>query len=174
MAPRTSPTNSRCHAFTLMEAMAATTILSLAVVGISNVMTVSYGQMTGQDSQSTALALARQLMEEISARPLVLPTGAGSNPGWASGVHDRRLYDTIDDYNGYTDSSNSLTTLAGRSVSIGGGTNYTRSVSVASGIRPVGHTVAPAADFVAVTVTVIGGGRTVTLSEFVTATVIAR
>lgn len=174
MARRTSLTNPRCHAFTLMEAMAATTILSLAVVGISNVMTVSYGQMTGQESQATALALARQLMEEISARPLALPTETASNPGWSSGIRDRRLYDTVDDYNGYTDSSNSLTTLAGRSVTIGGTTTYTRSVAIATGVRPLNHTVAPASDFVAVTVTVTGGGHTVNLSEFMAATTIAR
>jgi hypothetical protein len=90
-------------------------------------------------------------------------------------VQDRRLYDSIDDYNGYSDSSNALTTLAGRSISIGGSETFTRAVSVTSGVRPVGHTVAPAGDFAVVKVTVTGsGGSSVTLSQLMMRTTYTR
>lgn len=137
-----------------MEAMIASTVLAVAVVGISGLLSSSYAQSTGQDARATALLLARQLMEEISAHPVALAGGAPSKPGWNSGENDRRKYDTVDDYNGYTDQSNGLKSLADRSISIGEGKVFTRSVFVTSGVRPSGHTVAPGGDFMVVRVTV--------------------
>lgn len=155
--------------FTLMEAMIASTVLAVAVVGISGLLSSSYAQSSRQEQSAITLSLARQLMEEIRARPLALPDGSASLPGWSSGVTDHRLYDTVDDYNGYTDQSNALTTLAGLSVNIGGGEIFTRSVSVTSGVRPTGHTVAPSGDFAVVRVTVTSPrGQSVTISQFLT------
>jgi hypothetical protein len=92
-------------------------------------------------------------MEEIAAKPIDLPTGQTNKPGWQQGQTDRRQYDTLDDYNGYTDFSGTIQAADGSTVNLSNGGTYQRTVSVQSGAVPAGLT-GPPADFVMVTVTV--------------------
>jgi Tfp pilus assembly protein PilV len=156
VARRTKTTNralSRAGGFTLAESLIASVVLAAAVVGIAGTLAASYQQNTVRGNTTTALNLAQQLMEEIAAKPLELPAGQTNKVGWSAGQTDRRQYDTIDDYNGYTDFSGSVQTAGGSTVNLNNGGAYQRTVTVTSGAVPSGLT-GPASDFVLVTVTV--------------------
>jgi hypothetical protein len=105
----------------------------------------------------------------------VLPNGGTGNAGWPI-MTNRAGYDTIGDYNGYTDSTSSLKSLSGQTLSVArSGELYTRKVTVTSGVRPIGHTVAPAGDLVLVKVTVTPPvGSSVTLLQLFTRTDVSR
>ena len=112
-------------------------------------------------------------MEEIASRPVDAPSGTTDQPGWSSGQTDRTQYDTIDDYNGYTDLSNSISSN-GMTFDLGDGGSYTRSVTVQSNALPAGLT-GTASDFVLVTVTVnMPHQQTTSLSQLFTRATIYR
>lgn len=54
------------------------------------------------DVDAASLSLARQLMEEVLARPFDPPT-SGDQAGWKAGNHNKTQYDDIADFNGFTD-----------------------------------------------------------------------
>jgi len=133
--------------------MIASVVLAVAVIGISWTLAASYQQSAVRGNKTTALSLAQQLMEEISGKPMDPPSST-DHGGWAAGFHDRSVYDTIDDYNGYTDTSSGLTTGDGvTTIDAGDGGSYTRSVTVTSNAVPTGMT-GTASDFMLVTVIV--------------------
>ena len=151
MARRTRTTNRR--AFTLAESLIASVVLAVSVVGIAGTLAASYQQDTVRGNTTTAVNLAQELMEEIAAKPVELASGVTNKPGWSSGQTDRRQYDTIDDYHGYTDLSGSIQTAGGTTLNLSSGGSYERSVTVTNNAVPSGLT-GPASDFVLVTVTV--------------------
>lgn len=119
----------RPRAFTLIESMMASTILAAAVVVIGGMVTAAMQQSRTLQQQSTALPLAKQLLEEISAKPLADPEGVvGLGPD--SGEVTRELFDNIDDYHGYIDTSTAMVTSEGGSVELDATAPFTRSVSV--------------------------------------------
>ncbi len=132
--------------FTLVESLIASVVLATAVVGIAGTLAASYQQSRDQVSSAEATQLARQLMEEISAKPFEVPTGTADTAGFASGNINRATFDDVSDYHGFTDQSTSIKTLGGATQSFGAAGPYTRSVTVTSGAVPSGHT-APAGDF---------------------------
>jgi len=147
--------------------MIASVVLAAAVIGIAGTLAASYQQSAVRGNKTTALSLAQQLMEEISSRPLD-PPSSPDHAGWSGGVHDRTLYDTVDDYNGYTDSSSTLAMNDGNTIDAGDGGSYTRRVTVTSNALPSGLT-GTASDFVLVTVTVsMPQGQTTSLSQLFT------
>jgi len=158
---RTAVTKASCggrftsarRAFTLAESLIASVVLAASVVGISSVLSASYQQSGIRGNMNTALELAQELMEEIAATPMDVPTGQTNKPGWSSGQTDRTQYDTLDDYNGYTDTSGSIQAWDGSSLDLGNGGSFTRTVTVTSSALPSGMT-GTAADFMLVTVTV--------------------
>src|SRR6266480_2651488 len=99
----------RRRAFTLAEALIASVVLAASVIGISSVISASYQNSSGYGNSATALGLAQELMEEISSKPTVLASGVTNQPGWPIQT-DRTQYDTVDDYNGYSDISSSIKT----------------------------------------------------------------
>jgi len=118
--------------FTLIESLIATVVLAAAVVGIAGTLASTYQQQKDQVSASEATQLARQLMEEISAKPFVAP--AGSNiAGWSAGNKNRATYDEIADYDRFADDSTAIKTLAGDTQSVGSMGPYYRSVKVVEG-----------------------------------------
>jgi Tfp pilus assembly major pilin PilA len=159
--------------FTIAEAMIASVVLAASVIGIAGMLAASYQQNAVRGNMTTALALAQQLMEEIASKPLdppVLP----NQPGWSTGHTDRRNYDTVDDYNGYSDMSSSITTNSGTPLDLGDGGSYTRRVSVQTSAKPSGLT-GTASDFVLVTVTVtMPRGQTTSISQLFTRATIYR
>jgi len=148
-------------------------VLAVAVVGISWTLAASYQQNAVRGNKSTALALAQQLMEEISSKPMD-PPASGDHIGWAGGCYNRTLYDTIDDYNGYTDASSALKTSDGVTIDAGDGGAYTRKVAVTTNALPSGLT-GTASDFMLVTITVtMPKQQSLTLSQLFTRTTIYR
>jgi len=141
--------------YTLAEAMIASVVLAAAVIGIGSLLAASYQQSAARGDTTSGLTMAQQLMEEIASKPLdppVLP----DKPGWSLGQTDRSQYDTIDDYNGYTDLSSSMAMRDGNSIQMGQsnqGGSYTRTVTVTQNALPSGLT-GTASDFVLVTVKV--------------------
>jgi type II secretory pathway pseudopilin PulG len=161
--------------FTLAECLIAAVVLAGAVIAISAALSAAYQQTSGQVQTSQAVTLAQQLMEEIASHPLRLPDGSGGQEGWSSGCRDRRLYDTVDDYNGYMDDSAVMQTLDGQTLSAFDGASYVRSVSITMGARPAGHTAPPTGDTALVSVTVTPpAGQSVTIQKLVAATTLTR
>jgi len=174
VAPSTRTINPRGRGgFTLAEAMIASVLLAASVVAIAGTLAASYKQSTVRGNTTTALALGQQLMEEISSKPFEITSGT-NNAGWSSGQTNRALYDTIDDYNGYTDLSSSIATADGTTLDLGDGGSYTRSVTVQSNALPSGLT-GTAADFMLVTVKVtMPHGESTSISQIFTRTSIMR
>jgi len=182
MARRTPRIDRR--AFTLVEAMVASVVLAVAVVGASSAIIASQQQTSVQQQGASAVALARQLMEEIASFPLTLPDASA---GWPT-VTDKSLYDTINDYGGYTDvvtnsvyhtnstssTANFTSALPTSTVAAGGASSvtlsinqYVRSVTVSYPTSIFGATVT-SGDFAVVTVTVRGvSDAGVTLSRVI-------
>jgi prepilin-type N-terminal cleavage/methylation domain-containing protein len=183
-------TKPRSCGFTLAESLIASVVLAIAIVGVSGTITASQNQTASHETTSIAGSLARELMEEVCALPLKLPD---NTPGWPGNVTNRALYDTIDDFRGYTDT---VTASVARTSTSSLGTFNSASppsTVVASGIAPTPTggqftrqvtvtyptTVFSASDasgdFAIVTVTVTGmGGAPVTLSRLVTKTNVTR
>jgi Tfp pilus assembly protein PilV len=143
--------------FTLAEGLIASVVLAFAAAGISASLGASYQQNESVEQMATSVALARELMEEISAKPFDDPNGT-SALGPETGETSRALFDNVDDYHGYTDTTDStsertITSFAGTAVSVGNGQVYTRSVAVEYRTTPSGSA-ATSGDFALVTVTV--------------------
>jgi prepilin-type N-terminal cleavage/methylation domain-containing protein len=107
--------------FTLAESLVASVVLAIAVVGVAGAIVVSQKQTAVQEDDAAAVAIARQLMEEVAALPIVLSGGTTGQPGWGGGVTNPALYDTIDDYHGYTDT---VTTDVLRASSLAGSAQF--------------------------------------------------
>jgi len=147
----------------LVEAMCASVVLTIAVLGLSGTLAASYQQTIAMHESATAVALGRQLLEEITAYPFTVSGSAPAN----------RPFNSISQYNGYTDTSSGLPTLDGSTVDATGAVSYTRSVTVqssGSGFPGGGITdsSSPNSDFALVTVTVTApDGQTMQLQRAV-------
>jgi len=134
--------------------MMASVLLAIAVVGIAGPLGAASTQSRFGQERGAAIALARELMEEIAAKPLVdTTTTKGLGPETAQGETDRSRYDAANDYDGYTDSTAALTNLSGAVVTYDPAAVYTRTVSVQFRASPNGAAVG-SGDFGVVTVTV--------------------
>jgi type II secretory pathway pseudopilin PulG len=146
----------RRRGFTLAEALIASVVLALSVVGVAATMASSSAQSESTNEASITTALGRQLIEEITAKPFPI-TGVTTNPGWPTS-HDRSTYDDAADYNGYTETT-PITTLGGYTIDPGG--RYTRTVTFTQRVNP--SDTPGAGDFGLITVTVTGpsGAQTI-------------
>jgi Tfp pilus assembly protein PilV len=152
MAWRTSTTNRRRIGFSTAEALMASTVLAIAVVGIAGPLGAASEQAKIVKERSTALVLARELLEEIASKPLC-DGGTSCHLGPESGETDRTKYDSADDYNTYHDTTSSLKNLSGNAVGFDASSVYTRDVTVQYRTTPSG-TSAASGDFGVVTVSV--------------------
>ena len=153
--------------FTLVESMIASVVLAIAIVGIAGTLAASSAQTSALETNSVAVSLARQLMEEISSRPLVT---SDSTPGWPTQTN-RASYDSINDYSGYSDTA-PVTMLAGDSSGVASG--YTRSVTLTYPTSLFGTTVT-SGDWVLISVSVRDPqGRSVSLNKLVARTTVTR
>jgi prepilin-type N-terminal cleavage/methylation domain-containing protein len=158
--------------FTLAECLMASVVLAAAVVGIAGSLSASYQQSAVHGDAATALDLARELMEEVAAKPFDPPSGAANAAGWPT-VTDRTLYDTIGDYNGYEDNAGSLVMFNGSAVDASNGGTFARRVTVENTV-PTGLA-GTASDFAVVTVTVrTGHDDVVTLTQVCTRATVVR
>ena len=115
----------------------ASTVLAIAVVGIAGPLGAASEQAKLLRERSTALAMARELMEEIAARPLC-DGGSTCHLGPESGETDRSKYDSVDDFNGYHDSTTDLKNLSGNLVGFDANSFYSRDVTVEYRTTPSG------------------------------------
>ncbi len=121
----------RRRGFTLVEALIASVVLAVCVMGVAATLAASSQQTQVMDESSIATMLGRQLMEEIASKPFPI-SGVTTNPGWPTSS-DRSTYDDAADYDGYTDQT-PITTLSGQQIDPGG--TYTRSVAVTRRVNP--------------------------------------
>jgi Tfp pilus assembly protein PilV len=160
------------RAFTLAESLTASVVLAAAVIGISGTLSASYQQSDSRDEATTGLLLARELMEEVASRPMD-PSGSTNASGWPT-VTNRALYDTIDDYSGYTDTSTSVKASDGTVMDLAAGQTYTRTVTITPGARPTGLT-GTTTDFMLAKVTVTTPhGQNVSVSQLFTRATVLR
>jgi len=169
----------RSLGFTLAEAMLASVVLAIAVVGISQLTSASYQQSEALRQDTRAVSLARELIEEIAGKPFADPnpvSGEEYHPGPDTGetYGNRATYDNVDDYDGFTDSTNAgaMKTVSGQALDFKVTEYFSRAVKVEYRTAPAGP--AGNGDFALVTVTVTTAkGRTVQLSRLFTRTTIA-
>jgi hypothetical protein len=134
MACRTSSIDSRRllrrnRGFSVAEAMMASTLLAIAVVGIAGPLGAACEQSRMGDERGAALVLARELMEEIVAKPLC-DGGDTCHLGPESGESSRSKFDSADDYHLYHDTTTELKDLAGQTLAYPASIIYSRDVSV--------------------------------------------
>jgi prepilin-type N-terminal cleavage/methylation domain-containing protein len=114
----------RQHAgFTMLEVLAATIILSFAVIAVAEAVSVAQMQTYEALHNGRATALAEAYLEEVVCKTYVSPDNAvawGPDPGQAaaSGKPQRSAYQFIDDYNDYPNNlqtpETSLTDVSGK------------------------------------------------------------
>lgn len=138
--------------FSVAEGLIASTILAMAVVGIAGPLGAASEQGKLLRERATALTLARELMEEIAAKPL-LDGGTTCHQGPESGETSRALYDSADDYHNYHDSTTDLRDLSGHALAYPTDSVYTRDVTVEYRTTPAGAGTT-SGDFGVATVTV--------------------
>lgn len=155
--------------FLLIEAMIASVVLAVAAIGVATLLATSYQNTAAMRESAIATSLARQMLEEIAAKPLTNPDGTEST-GPDAGQITRSQYLSAGNYNGFSDSTTTMTTAAGEAVSAGDGGVFIRTVTVTYESNVTGTTAA-SGDFALVTVTVTGPlKQSVTLSRLLTKT----
>jgi hypothetical protein len=109
--------------------MMASTLLAIAVVGIAGPLGAACEQSRMGDERGAALVLARELMEEIVAKPLC-DGGSTCHLGPESGETDRSKFDSADDYHLYHDTTTELKDLANQTLAYPASQVYSRDVTV--------------------------------------------
>lgn len=150
----------RRSAFTLLEALIASVILAILVLGVFGSLSAAYQQNASVRADATAILLARQLADEIVSKPFDSTLGAAPAP--------RSGYTNVSNYDGYSDTSTSMPLLAGGSLDVTGSDTYSRSVSVTKGVEPSINAAGPADAFAIVTITVTcPNGQIISIPELV-------
>jgi MSHA pilin protein MshD len=98
----------RAAAFTLAEALLASTIL--AIVGATTTLPFVAGvQRTNEAARlEQAVALGEAMMEEVLARPFFEVGERTASPGPGAGETTRDKYNNLDDFHGFTESGTGL------------------------------------------------------------------
>jgi MSHA pilin protein MshD len=134
MARRTPSTDRRrrptARGLTLAEGLIAASVLAIAVVGIFAPLSATHQQTAAAQERGAGAALAEQLLEEIAAKPYADPSDGSTALGPEAGETTRGLFDNVDDYHGYSDTTSGLTMLDGSAVSRADGLVFARDVTV--------------------------------------------
>ena len=144
--------------FTLAEAMIAVLVLALAVGAMMGPISASYQQTRSVQQTTTAVTMAQQLLDEILSKPFVDPTDLSTTLGPEADETSRALFDNMDDYNGYHDTTNAtasdtMKTSSGAAISWNSSDVYSRAVTMEYRATPDGPPVA-SGDYLMVQVTV--------------------
>jgi prepilin-type N-terminal cleavage/methylation domain-containing protein len=163
----TRPINRRSsrRGFTLLEALIASVVLAVLALGVVGAVSTSYEQGQSVRATATGVTLARQLSDEIVSKPFNPSDTLG-----AGGLASRSQYTGVSNYNGYSDTSDSIPLLAGGTVDATGSDAYSRSsaVTVGASASGIGISASSATDFAIVTVNVTcPDGQIVSVPEFV-------
>ena len=149
--------------------MLASAVLGVATVAVVGPIMAARQQTEAVAGASEGLALARQLLEEIAAKPYADPDDGNIIRGPDAMESGRDLFDNVDDYHGYADATTAMRMLSGPVVATAAdGSKYSRHVTVEYRAGPGGPAVA-VGDFALVTVSVKPeNGQDVELSGLVT------
>ena len=107
----------RQRGVTLIELVVAITIVAIAVGGVLGAIAAISRRSADAMVQQQAIAIAQAYLDEILQRWVVDPAGSPANTGRAS-------WDTVDEYNGLSDSGahdqygNAIAALSGYNVSV--------------------------------------------------------
>jgi hypothetical protein len=132
--------------------MMASTLLAIAVVGIAGPLGAASEQSRMGAERGAALILARELMEEIVAKPLC-DGGTTCHLGPESGESKRSKFDSGDDYHLYHDTTSDFKNLSGDTLAFPVDSVYTRDVTVQYRTSPSGSATT-SGDFALVSVSV--------------------
>jgi type II secretory pathway pseudopilin PulG len=99
--PAQRPPRSSRRAFTLAESLIAAAVLAIATIGVITLVNSAAAQANAVRQDTTALSLARELLEMTAAVSFAQPFPDG--PGFDDGNVDPTTYDDVLDFNGYTD-----------------------------------------------------------------------
>jgi hypothetical protein len=139
-------------AFTLLEALVASTILLVAIMGITAPI-VAGARSEQEDARKTiATSLATELMEEILTKAFN-DAGMGHENG-----ETRPQYNCINDYNNYTELAGHIINSAGQIVTDPAAAGLSRTVTVTY-VLVSPQTTGPAS-FASIVVSVKYGGQT--------------
>jgi type II secretory pathway pseudopilin PulG len=142
------PARRRRPGFSVVEALVASAVLAIAVVGVAGPLAASSQHASVARERGGAVALARQLMEQVASHPLT--NGAPTPLGPTLPYEDSPAkYDTIGDFHGYQDFPAASEITPGTAPKA----TYTRSVTVAYTTSTFDPSV-NVTDFALVTVTV--------------------
>lgn len=145
--------------------MIAVLVLAVSATAVAGVLSAARAQGAATGDLTSTQDLARELMEEISAKPFADPDGPGVI-GPDLGENDRVVFDNVDDYHGYADTPERQEGTQAK--------KYKRSVTVSYRATRNGAD-AVAGDFAVIRVAVTGpDNRQVTLSQVVTCAVCRR
>ena len=110
--PDASSSPTRRRALTLVECMLALAVLSVALLAVVSTATVGQQHLQAADHAMAASRLARDLLEEISAKAYQDPD---QTPvfGRETGEAARAAYDDCDDYHGFSEPRGSVYNAAG-------------------------------------------------------------
>ena len=100
------------RAFTLVEVLLASIILSLAVGAITQSISTGHQQSSDALHSLRGVALAEALLEEVLGKPYADPNGT-SAAGPESGETTRQMFDNMDDFHGYTEAQGQVMRLSG-------------------------------------------------------------
>lgn len=147
--PTPGPARTRRPGFSVVEGLVASAVLAIAVIGIAGPLAASSEHASVARERNGAVALARQLMEQIASHPLCngAPTTLGPTLPYEDGP---AKYDTVGDFHGYQD--NPVLSQNGSATAATGAT-YTRTVTVEYR-TPTFDPTPNVSDFAVVTVTV--------------------
>jgi hypothetical protein len=93
--------------------MLAMVVLSVAVFAILSTLVAGEQQLQEADLAFAASRLARDLLEEIVARPYEDPQEPGKVPGPEQGENNRTLFDDCDDYDKFQENPGDARNAAG-------------------------------------------------------------
>jgi len=89
--------------FTMLEVLIATTIMSFAVIAVTQAVAVAQMQTYEALHDNRAITLAESFLEEVVSKAYADPAGGTPDDlGPDTGETSRSLFDNIDDYHGFT------------------------------------------------------------------------
>ncbi|MBL4701346.1 MAG: prepilin-type N-terminal cleavage/methylation domain-containing protein [Phycisphaeraceae bacterium] len=95
--------NRHQSGFTMLEVLIATTIMSFAVIAVTQAVAVAQMQTYEALHDNRATTLAEAFLEEVVSKAYADPAGGTPDDlGPETGETTRILYDNIDDYHGFT------------------------------------------------------------------------
>ena len=154
--------------FSLAEALMAATVLTIVTASAALPFAAGVNQANAASRLEQATAYGQALMEEILGRPFYPPGNRTPTPGPDSGETSRDLYDSIDDFDGYTESSTGLRDYQNQPITDSTASGLYRTVSVQY-ISFTGQTTNDTNSFMRVIVRVWdGNANLVTLTRIVT------